>query len=71
MPGWRLLAQAGARVLGCGARGLGADPGLERRISCSLLEISTARVVLGGMNIFLKKISPLLSNWSPMKIKPS
>uniref|UniRef100_D6RI16 Mitochondrial ribosomal protein L3 n=1 Tax=Mus musculus TaxID=10090 RepID=D6RI16_MOUSE len=30
MPGWRLLAQAGARVLGCGARGLGADPGLER-----------------------------------------
>lgn len=31
MPGWRLLAQAGARVLGCGARGLGADPGLERR----------------------------------------
>lgn len=31
MPGWRLLARAGAQVLGCGATGLGAAPGLGSR----------------------------------------
>ncbi|GAB1294604.1 39S ribosomal protein L3, mitochondrial [Apodemus speciosus] len=31
MPGWRLLAQAGAQALGCGAGGLGAAPGLGSR----------------------------------------
>ena len=34
-------------------------------------EVSMARVVLGGMNIFLKRMFPLLSNWSLMKIKPN
>uniref|UniRef100_A0A8C8TG85 Large ribosomal subunit protein uL3m n=1 Tax=Peromyscus maniculatus bairdii TaxID=230844 RepID=A0A8C8TG85_PERMB len=31
MPAWRLLGPAGAQVLGCGARGLGAAPGLGSR----------------------------------------
>lgn len=43
----------------------------SEQTSGSLLEINTARVVLGGMSIFLKKMSPLLSNWSRTKIKPN
>lgn len=31
MPGWGLLGRAGARVLGCGADGLGASRGLGNR----------------------------------------
>ncbi|KAM4821405.1 large ribosomal subunit protein uL3m [Thomomys bottae] len=37
MPTWRLLAQAGAQALGCGARGLGAGPGLRSSSGIQLL----------------------------------